>query len=107
MQLPGVVEAVLGQPQPGGTNFVVKVRIANPQHVLQSGMIASAKIVLPSVYGAVIPASAFVDAAHDAVRTLDQDGTTRVVPVRSIAEDGTRSVVQGLTPNARVVVQDP
>jgi multidrug resistance efflux pump len=107
MQLPGVVEAVLGQPQPGGTNFVVKVRVANPQHVLQSGMVASATISLPGVYGAIVPASAFVDAAHDAVRTLSQDGTTRVVPVRSIAEDGTRSVVQGLPPNARVVVQDP
>jgi multidrug resistance efflux pump len=102
--LHGVVEAVLGQVQPGNTNFVVKVRIANPRRILQSGMIASADIALPNVYGPMIPATAFVDAAHDAVRTTNGDGTTRIVAVRSLAEDGRYSIVAGLPPNARVVV---
>jgi HlyD family secretion protein len=102
--LRGVVEAVLGQPQPGNTNFIVKVRVANPQRTLQSGMIASADIQLPSVYGSMIPEAAFVDAAHDAVRLQIGDGTTRVVAVRALAEDGTHSVVAGLSPNARVVL---
>lgn len=105
--LHGVVEAVLGQPQPGGTNFVVKVRIANPTRLLQSGMIASAQISLPNVYGPMIPSGAFLDAAHDAVRTQGNDGTTRVVPVRAVAEDGSHSIVQGLPPNARVVLAQP
>jgi multidrug resistance efflux pump len=100
----GVVEAVLGQPQPGGTNFVVKVRVANPRRLLQSGMIATAEVALPNVYGAMIPATAFVDAAHDAVRTQATDGTTRVTTVRSVAEDGSHSIVQGLPANARVVI---
>jgi multidrug resistance efflux pump len=103
----GIVEAVLGQAQPGGTNFIVKVRIPNPDRTLQSGMIVSAQIALPRVYGLVIPAAAFLDAAHDAVRTQSRDGATRVVTVRALAEDGTRSIVQGLPRNSRVVLQDP
>jgi hypothetical protein len=67
-------------------------------------MIASADVELPSVHGWMIPASAFVDAAHDAVRLQSGDGTTRVVAVRAVAEDGEYSVVAGLPPNARVVL---
>ncbi len=107
VHLRGAVEAVLGQAQPGGTNFIVKVRVPNPGRVLQSGMIVSAQIVLPYVSGTMIPATAFLDASHDAVRTQSRDGTSRVVTVRALAEDGTNSVVQGLPPNARVVLQDP
>jgi hypothetical protein len=67
-------------------------------------MIATAEVALPNVYGAMIPATAFVDAAHDAVRTQGTDGTTRVTTVRSVAEDGSHSIVQGLPANARVVI---
>lgn len=104
-QLPGVVEAVLGQAQPGGTNFIVKVRVQNPENVLQSGMVVSARIRLPPVGGTMIPASAFVDAAHDAVRVAQRDGTIALVPVRDLADDGVHSIVSGLSANARVVTQ--
>jgi|SRR5579884_542883 len=103
--LRGTVEAVLGQAQPGGTNFIVKVRIDNARGVLQSGMVVAATVRLPPVSGAMIPTSAFIDAAHDAVRMQRSDGTTSVVPVRDIAEDGMHSIVQGVPANARVVVQ--
>lgn len=102
----GVVEAVLGQAQPGSTNFVVKVRIANPGLRLQSGMVASARIALAPVSGALIPSSAFVDASHDAVRTASADGTTRVVTVRDVADNGSHAIVEGIAPGARVVVQE-
>jgi multidrug resistance efflux pump len=107
VHLRGVVEAVLGQAQPGGTNFIVKVRIANPQRTLQSGMIVSAQIALPNVYGTMIPSTAFLDAAHDAVREQTRNGSTRIVTVRTLADDGSHSIVQGLSRNARVVLQDP
>ncbi len=100
----GIVEAVLGQAQPGSTNFVVKVRVANAGGVLQSGMVVSARISLPAVAGPMIPTSAFVDASHDAVRTANADGTTRVVAVRDIADDGAYSIVDGLGPRTRVVL---
>lgn len=102
--VPGVVEAVLGQAEPGATNFVVKVRIRNPQHALQSGMVVNATIRMPAVAGAMIPSSAFIDAAHDAVRMSTADGV-RVMPVRAVAEDGTHSIVDGLPRGARVIVQ--
>ena len=101
----GVVEAVLGQAQPGATNFMVKVRIPNPGARLQSGMVVSATIKMPPVAGAMIPNSAFIDAAHDAVRMRDGSGSTRVVAVRAVAEDGTHSIVQGLARGTRIVVQ--
>jgi HlyD family secretion protein len=101
----GVVEAVLGQAEPGATNFVVKVRVPNAGGKLQSGMVVSATIKMPAVAGAMIPTSAFLDASHDAVRTRDGDGSTRVVAVRAVAEDGTHSIVQGLSRGTRVIVQ--
>jgi HlyD family secretion protein len=104
-QMQGVVEAVLGQAEPGATNFVVKVRLFNPQRTLQSGMLVSARIALPPVSGTMVPTSAFVDAAHDAVRTAQRDGTTRMVPVRDLASDGSHSIVQGLAAGSRVVLQ--
>jgi multidrug efflux pump subunit AcrA (membrane-fusion protein) len=103
-RVPGVVEAVLGQAEPGATNFVVKVRIRNPQRTLQSGMVVSATIRMPPVAGLMIPSSAFIDAAHDAVRMSTADGM-RVMPVRAVAGDGTHSIVDGLPRGARVVVQ--
>lgn len=101
----GVVEAVLGQAQPGSTNFTVKVRIPNADRVLQPGMVVSADIALPPVSGPMIPTSAYVDASHDAVRVQNADGTTRIVTVRNVADDGSNSIVQGLGTGARVVLQ--
>ena len=102
----GVVEAVLGQAQPGGTNFVVKVRVPNPNGTLQSGMVVSASIAMPAVTGWMIPTRAFIDAAHDSVRVATSDGSTRVAAVRDLAEDGSHSIVEGLAPGSRVVLQE-
>jgi HlyD family secretion protein len=102
----GIVEAVLGQAQPGGTNFMVKVRIANPSGALKSGMVVAARIRLPAIAGTMIPTGAFIDAAHDAVRMQQRDGTIGVVTVRDLAEDGAHSIVDGLPANARIVVQE-
>ncbi|HZT11846.1 MAG TPA: efflux RND transporter periplasmic adaptor subunit [Candidatus Baltobacteraceae bacterium] len=104
--LHGIVEAVLGQAQPGGTNFVVKVRIPNRDGMLQSGMVVSASIAMPAVTGWMIPTRAFIDAAHDSVRVAQSDGSTRVAAVRDVAEDGSHSIVEGLAPGSRVVLQE-
>jgi multidrug resistance efflux pump len=104
--LPGVVEAVLGQAQPGGTNFIVKLRIRNAGSILQSGMMVSARVRLPPIAGTMIPTGAFIDAAHDAVRMQERDGSIGIVTVRNLAEDGAHSIVAGLRPNSRVVVQE-
>ena len=100
----GVVEAVLGQAQPGSTNFVVKVRIPNPQHRLQSGVVVSADVPLPAVFGLVVPVAAFTDDSHTAVRTVDQNGSVHQVNVRAIADDGHRAVVSGIKSGTRVVI---
>ncbi|MBV9276652.1 MAG: efflux RND transporter periplasmic adaptor subunit [Candidatus Eremiobacteraeota bacterium] len=100
----GVVEAVLGQAQPGSTNFVVKVRIPNPQRRLQSGMVVSADLPLPAQSGLIVPMAAFTDDSHTAVRTIDSSGDVRQVNVRAIADDGRRAIVDGLKAGARVVI---
>ncbi len=105
MRVPGIVEAVLGQAEPGSTNFVVKVRLPNAVGLLQSGMVVSARIMLPPVAGLVIPTSAFLDASHSAVRTLAANGKIGVAPVRDLANDGSNAVIEGLDRNSRVVLQ--
>jgi len=100
----GVVEAVLGQAQPGSTNFVVKVRIPNPQRRLQSGMVVSADVPLPAASGLIVPVTAFTDDSHTAVRTVGNDGAIRQVSVRSIADDGHRAVVSGINAGTRVLI---
>jgi multidrug resistance efflux pump len=102
--MPGVVEAVLGQAQPGSTNFIVKVRLPNVHRRLQSGMLAVANVSLPVVEGPMIPTSAFTDASRDTVQTRGADGATRLAPVRDVADDGHYSIVEGLSPQSRVVI---
>ena len=100
----GVVEAVLGQAQPGSTNFVVKVRIPNPQRRLQSGMVVSADVPLPAQSGIIVPLSAFTDDSHTAIRMLDSSGAIRQVSVRAIADDGRHAIVGGVKTGTRVVI---
>lgn len=102
--MPGVVEAVLGQAQPGSTNFMVKVRVPNSQYALLAGMVVSADLALPAVSGTVIPAAAFADDTHQSVRVAGSDGAVRLVSVRDVGGNGVQSVVQGVRPGERVIV---
>ena len=104
MTFNGVVEAVLGQAQPGSTNFTVKVRVPNVGRVLQSGMVVSADVQMPPARGTIVPTSAFTDGSHGAVRVADPNGSIRVVAVQDVAGDGSRSIVQGLRPGTHVVI---
>ncbi|MGA8532792.1 MAG: efflux RND transporter periplasmic adaptor subunit [Candidatus Tumulicola sp.] len=100
----GTVVGVLGQVQPGSTNFTVKVLIRGTQGRLAAGLPVTGKISLPSASGIAIPATAFLDDSHSTVMT-DVDGTATQVKVREIAGDSTTSIVTGLR-NGTVVISN-
>ncbi len=98
----GVVIGVLGQVEPGSTNFTVKALVSNTDGKLQSGVPVSATISLPASHGVGIPVAAFLDDTHASVM-VDADGTAKVVNVHEVASDGKTSIVTGLTSGEHIV----
>jgi multidrug efflux pump subunit AcrA (membrane-fusion protein) len=99
----GRVSAVLGQVEPGSTNFTVQTILANPGLRLKSGMAVTATVSLPSASGIGVPVSAFLDDAHDSVMTVDGGGVARLARVKEVGDDGKTAVVAGLSRGARVI----
>jgi HlyD family secretion protein len=100
----GRVSAVLGQVQPGSTNFTVEVIVANPGDRLQSGMAVTGTITLPAVSGIGVPATAFLDDSHTTLMTVGPDDTAKQQTVRELGSDGKTAVVTGLAAGTRVIV---
>lgn len=98
----GAVVAILGQVQPGATNFTVKVLVSNPGSVLQSGIPVTGTISLGATTGIGIPSGAFLDDTNSSVLAV-RSGKARTAAVRVIATDGTTAIVSGLDAGMRVV----
>jgi hypothetical protein len=101
-QVRSTVEAVLDQVQPGTTNFLVKVVIANTGYRLHAGMPVTGVVALPPVRGVEIPVSAFADDDRTSVYAI-RAGVVRKISVRVRANDGASAVVLGLQAGTRVV----
>ncbi len=99
----GRVSGVLNEINPGSTDFQVKVLLANPNHTLRPGMAVQGDIATVPIRGVRVPALAFTDDNHDAVMTVQPDGSVKTVKVTEIGSDGTTSVVDGITAGTRVV----
>lgn len=99
----GSISAVLGQVEPGSTNFTVQAILANPGLRLKSGMAVTGTVSLPPVSGVGIPVTAFVDDAHDSVMIVDGGGIARLQRVAEKGNDGKTSIVTGLATGARVI----
>jgi HlyD family secretion protein len=99
----GRISAVLGQVEPGSTNFTVQAILGNPGLRLKSGMAVTGTVSLPSVNGIGIPVTAFLDDAHDSVMIVDGSGVARQQRVQEKGNDGKTSIVTGLTSGARVI----
>ncbi len=99
----GHVSAVLGQVQPGSTNFTVEVIVPNPGDRLQSGMAVTGTITLPTVTGIGIPTAAFLDDSHTTVMVVASDGTAKQQTVKELGSNGTTSIVSGLSQGTQVV----
>jgi HlyD family secretion protein len=99
----GKVSAVLGQVEPGSTNFTVQAILVNPGLHLKSGMAVTGTVALPSLSGIAIPTTSFLDDSHDSVMVVDSSGTAKTQSVRERGSDGTRSVVTGLTSGTKVI----
>ena len=99
----GPVIGILNQIVPGSTNFQVKVRLNNPDRKLRPGMAVLGHVTLPQVAGIRIPTTAFTDPNHNRVLTVDDKGIVHTANVTELADNGTISVVKGLTAGTRVV----
>jgi HlyD family secretion protein len=99
----GLVGAVLGQVQPGSTNFTVQAVLGNPGFRLKSGMAVTGTVALPSVSGVGVPSTAFLDDSHSSLMVVAADGTAKVQKVTERGSDGTTSVVSGLAQGTRIV----
>jgi HlyD family secretion protein len=98
----GTVVGVLGQVQPGSTNFTVKAIIRGTQGRLAAGLPVTGVIALTPSSGIAIPTTAFLDDTHSSVMA-DNEGTATLVKVREIAGDGTTSIVSGLRSGETIV----
>jgi HlyD family secretion protein len=101
-QFSGKVEGVLNAINPGSTNFVVKVVLANAGGTLRPGMAVSGIASLPSASGVRIPATAFLDTTNSTVQTVN-NGVVHTVKVTMLAQDAQNAIVSGLPPGASVV----
>jgi hypothetical protein len=66
-------------------------------------MAVSGTVAKPSMRGIRVPVTAFVDDNHDSLLTVGSDGVVKTVPVREVGNDGTTSVITGVTPGTRIV----
>jgi hypothetical protein len=99
----GRVSAVLGQVQPGSTNFTVEVIAANPGDRLQSGMAVTGTITMPTVSGIGIPTTAFLDDSHTSVMIVDSLGAAKQASVKEVGSNGKISIVTGVTRGTEVI----
>jgi hypothetical protein len=99
----GRVNAVLGQVQPGSTNFTVEAIAANPGDRLQSGMAVTGTIQLPTVSGTGIPTAAFLDDSHKTIMIVDANGDAKQQTVTELGSDGKTSIVTGIANGTRIV----
>lgn len=99
----GRVTGVLNQINPGSTDFQVKVLLQNQQERLRPGMVVQGTIAALPLTGVRVPTTAFTDDNHDAVMTVQQDGSVKTVKVAESGSDGSTSVVSGITAGTRVV----
>jgi multidrug resistance efflux pump len=91
----GSVVGVLGQVEPGSTNFTVKVLVAGTEGRLAAGLPVTGTVSLPPASGIGIPSTAFLDDSHTSVM-VDRNDTATQVAVREVASDGKTSIVTGL-----------
>ena len=99
----GTVEGILNALNPGSTNFVVKVLLANPAGTLRPGLAVSGSAQLPAASGLLIPDTAFLDTTNSTVQTVNA-GVVRTAKVTMLADDGKSAVVAGIAPGTPVVV---
>jgi HlyD family secretion protein len=99
----GRVSAVLGQVQPGSTNFTVEVIAANPGDRLQSGMAVTGTINLPELSGTGIPTAAFLDDSHTSIMIVDENGDAKQQSVKEVGSDGKTSIVTGIANGTKLV----
>jgi HlyD family secretion protein len=102
-QYHGKIDAVLGQVEPGSTNFTVQGLVSNPGLRLKSGMAVTGTVSLPTVSGIGIPSTAFLDDAHDTIMVVSANGTAQTQKVTERGSDGKTSIVTGLASGTRVV----
>ncbi|MDB5093141.1 MAG: efflux transporter, family, subunit [Candidatus Eremiobacteraeota bacterium] len=102
-QYTGRVEGVLNAINPGSSNFIVKVLLANSDGRLRPGTPVSGAAHLPSASGVMIPETAFLDTTNSTVQTV-KGGVVQTLKVTEIAEDGKNAIVAGISTGVPIVI---
>jgi HlyD family secretion protein len=99
----GRISAVLGQVEPGSTNFTVQAILANAGLRLKSGMAVTGTVSLPPIAGIGVPITAFLDDAHNSVMVVAANGIAKLQSVKEKGNDGKTSIVTSLPGGTRVI----
>jgi multidrug efflux pump subunit AcrA (membrane-fusion protein) len=102
-QFVGSVDGILNAVNPGSTNFVVKVLLANAGGILRPGMAVSAATRQTPATGIRVPDTAFLDTTNSTVQIVS-GGVVKTAHVTQIADDGRNAVVTGIASGTSVVV---
>jgi RND family efflux transporter MFP subunit len=100
----GTVAGILNAVNPGSTNFIVKVELANADGNLRPGIPVFGTATLPSASGVRIPETAFLDTTNSTIQVVNSAGLVATSKVTMLAADGTNAIVTGLPLGAAVVV---
>jgi HlyD family secretion protein len=98
----GKIIGVLTPVNPGSTNFIVKVRIANGRGFWKPGMVVAGNVTMPPASGVRVPATAFLDDTHSSVQVI-RGGKVATIPVVMRAADSKNAIVTGLPIGATVI----
>jgi HlyD family secretion protein len=100
----GKVAGILNAINPGSTNFIVKVLLANGDGNLRPGIPVSGTAHLPSSSGVLVPYTAFLDTTNSTIQTVANNGLVQTTNVTMLANDGTNAVVTGLPLGSQVII---
>ncbi|MDB5043412.1 MAG: hypothetical protein JWN27_4138, partial [Candidatus Eremiobacteraeota bacterium] len=102
-QYTGRVEGVLNAINPGSSNFIVKVLLANTDGSLRPGTPVSGAARLPSARGVMVPDTAFLDTTNSTIQTV-KSGVVQTLKVTMIADDGKNAIVTGISTGVPIVI---
>ncbi len=102
----GTVHFIHSRANPQSGSFPAEIRLENPNHRFQPGMVARVRLQTETLRQALVaPMDAVVDLRGESFVFTVEDGQARRKPVRMLRRVGDRAVLEGLREGEWVVVE--